>query len=90
VSAVMGEIVAASEVQSRDIRQVDAGIAEMNQLTQSVAANSEESASVAEELSSQAQEVQGLVRVFRLTASCTEGATSSRDGSQDASAGLPL
>ena len=67
VSVVMGEIVTASEQQSRDITQVDAGIAEMNTITQSVAANSEESASVAEELASQAQEVKALVGTFKLT-----------------------
>jgi methyl-accepting chemotaxis protein len=68
VSMVMGEIVAASEQQSRDIGEVDGRLAEMNQLTQSAAANAEESASVAEELASQAQEVRALVAGFHLTA----------------------
>jgi methyl-accepting chemotaxis protein len=67
VAAVMGEIVAASEQQSRDIGEVDGRVAEMNQLTQSAAANAEESASVAEELASQAQEVRTLVAGFQLT-----------------------
>jgi len=67
VSTVMGEIVAASEQQSRDIGDVDSRLTEMNQLTQSAAASAEESASVAEELASQAEDVRGLVAGFRLT-----------------------
>jgi methyl-accepting chemotaxis protein len=67
VSAVMGEIVAASEQQAFSITQVDSGLVQMNQLTQVSAANSEESASIAEELASQAQEVRTLVEAFELT-----------------------
>jgi methyl-accepting chemotaxis protein len=68
VCAEMVEIVAASEQQSRDIGTVDTRLAEMNQLTQGAAASAEESASVAEQLASQASDLRGLVAGFRLTA----------------------
>jgi methyl-accepting chemotaxis protein len=68
VCTEMTEIVAASEQQSRDIGNVDARLTEMNHLTQGAAASAEQSASVAEELASQAAELRGLVAGFRLTA----------------------
>jgi methyl-accepting chemotaxis protein len=67
VSAAMGEIVAGSEQQSREIGQVGAGILQMRQLTQSAAASSEELASVAEELASRAHELGDLVTGYRLS-----------------------
>jgi hypothetical protein len=44
----------------------------MNQVTQQTAASSEESASAAAELASQAQEMQGMVARFRLTSATSE------------------
>ena len=66
VRSVVGEIAAASARQSADITQVTAAVGEINTVTQSVAANAEESASAAEELSSQAHMMQALVEEFQL------------------------
>jgi methyl-accepting chemotaxis protein len=67
VAQVMAEIASATEQQSVGIGEVTSAVAQMNQITQQTAANSEESASVAEELSGQAQEVRSLVTSFKLS-----------------------
>jgi methyl-accepting chemotaxis protein len=66
VREVMGEIAAASEQQTQGVGQINIAVEQMNSLTQASAANSEESASAAEELSSQAGVMLGLVRQFQL------------------------
>jgi methyl-accepting chemotaxis protein len=67
VSEVIMEIAAASEQQNEGIRQISGGIEQMNQITQHNAANAEESASAAEELSGQAYEMQSMVANFKLS-----------------------
>lgn len=75
----MSEVTVASEQQSDGIREVNAAVDQMNQITQQAAANAEESASAAGELSSQAQQMQDLVRGFRLeTSDGTRRSPSSR------------
>jgi methyl-accepting chemotaxis protein len=64
---LIGEIAAASNEQAQGIEQVNKALAQMNQVTQSNAANSEESASAAEELSSQADELSTMVSEFTLS-----------------------
>ncbi|MBY0491702.1 MAG: MCP four helix bundle domain-containing protein [Gemmatimonadaceae bacterium] len=66
VSAVMGEISAASEQQQTGVTQVNTAIEQMNLVTQQVAANSEESASAAEELASQAAHMQAMLGQFEI------------------------
>ncbi len=66
VSTVMGEIAAASEQQSSGVGQVSTAIEQLNQVTQTNAASSEETASAAAELSSQADELRTLVSSFTL------------------------
>jgi len=68
VGDLIAEIAAASNEQALGIEQVNTAVAQMNQVTQSNAANSEESASASEELSSQAAELANMVNEFTLSA----------------------
>ena len=61
VSQLVGEVTAASDEQAHGIEQVNVGVNQMSQTTQSNAANAEESASASEELSAQAIEVNEIV-----------------------------
>jgi len=67
VGDLIAEIASASGEQAQGIEQVNTAVAQMNQVTQSNAANSEESASASEELSSQAAELASMVSEFKLT-----------------------
>jgi methyl-accepting chemotaxis protein/CHASE3 domain sensor protein len=58
---LVSEIAAASNEQSQGIEQINIAITQMDQVTQSNAANAEESASAAEELSAQAAELKSVV-----------------------------
>jgi methyl-accepting chemotaxis protein len=79
IGHLVDEIAAASEEQSRRIAQVNIAVTEMDKVTQSTAANAEESAAAAEELSAQAEQMKGyvgdLVKVV--------GSGSSNDGGSD-------
>jgi Methyl-accepting chemotaxis protein (MCP) signalling domain len=61
VNDLISEIAAASEEQARGIDQISTAVTQMDQVTQSNAANAEESASAAEELSGQAEQLNGMV-----------------------------
>jgi methyl-accepting chemotaxis protein len=61
VNELIGEIAAASEEQSRGIEQINIAVGQMDQVTQSNAANAEESASASEELNAQALELNNMV-----------------------------
>jgi|GEM_PF-5556220 len=71
ISEVMGEIAESSDQQKLSIKTVNSSLEQMNQLTQMNAANSEESAAAAEELDSQAKEMNELVSTFRLSRDLT-------------------
>jgi len=62
INNLVAEIAAASNEQAQGIEQINAAMGQMDQATQSNAANAEESASAAEELSSQAEELSNAVR----------------------------
>jgi methyl-accepting chemotaxis protein len=64
VSSLVSEIYAASDEQARGIEQINTAMGQMDNVTQNVAANAEESASASEELSSQANELQSMVNVL--------------------------
>jgi methyl-accepting chemotaxis protein len=70
---LIGEIAAASNEQALGIEQVNKAVAQMNEVTQSNAANSEESAAAAEELSGQAAELSNMVSEFTLSDARTPG-----------------
>ena len=64
VTDLIQEISAASEEQAGGIDQVNMAVARMDRITQSNAANAEESASSSEELSAQAHELNSMVGVL--------------------------
>jgi methyl-accepting chemotaxis protein len=61
VNDLVGEIAAASSEQAQGIEQINTAVGQMDQVTQSNAANAEESASASEELSAQAEQLNGMV-----------------------------
>lgn len=65
VTGLASEVAAASEEQAQGIEQVNTAVAQMDRITQSNAANAEESASAAEELSAQSRELLEMVGVLR-------------------------
>ena len=68
VQTVMNEIAEASSQQQRGVDEINSAVDQMNELTQSIAATAEESASSAEALTTQTRHVQGLIQEFQLDA----------------------
>ena len=64
LSQLIGEVSSASQEQAKGIEQIGTAVTEMDRLTQSNAANAEESASASEELSAQANELNDMVNVL--------------------------
>ena len=64
VGELVGEIAAASQEQSQGIHQINQAVADMDKVTQQVAANAEESASASEEMSAQSDQMKGLVKTL--------------------------
>ncbi|MFP4503002.1 MAG: methyl-accepting chemotaxis protein [Candidatus Hydrogenedentota bacterium] len=62
VAQLVAEIAAASNEQAQGIEQINTAVAQVDQVTQSNASNSEESASASEELNAQAEEMQRIVQ----------------------------
>ena len=67
VNDLVAEIAAASKEQTQGIEQVNTALGQMDQMTQSSAANAEESASAAEELNAQADELRQMAAEFSLS-----------------------
>jgi methyl-accepting chemotaxis protein len=61
VQRLVAEVATASDQQSSGVKQINTAVSQMDKLTQSTAANAEESAAASEELSAQATELNGLV-----------------------------
>ena len=66
VTDLVGEIAAASNEQAQGISQVNEGLGQIDQVTQQNTASAEESAAAAEELSSQAMQMQQMLARFKL------------------------
>jgi len=66
VSDLVGEISSASQEQVTGIEQTNEALNQIDKVTQSSAANAEEGASAAEELSSQAVQLQRMLNTFKL------------------------
>jgi len=66
VTDLVGEIAAASNEQAQGISQITQGLGQIDQVTQQNTAHAEESASAAEELSSQAMILQQLIGTFKV------------------------
>jgi methyl-accepting chemotaxis protein len=67
VNDLIAEIAAASNEQSKGIEQVNLAVTQLDKVTQSNAANSEEAASAAEELNGQASSLAQVVGQFKLS-----------------------
>jgi methyl-accepting chemotaxis protein len=65
VAGLINEVNAASGEQAQGIDQINTAMAQMDQVTQANAANSEEAASASEELSAQARELNDMVGLLR-------------------------
>ncbi len=61
VSELMDAVSTSNEEQSRSVSDINRAVGQLDQVTQSNAANAEESASASEELSGQARELNGMV-----------------------------
>lgn len=89
VTQVMAEVATASHQQRDSIKEITKAVDLMNGVTQSVAANAEESASASEELAGQATTMNGLVSEFTLTDSSSNRSIESTGGYKPRKAGLP-
>jgi methyl-accepting chemotaxis protein len=76
-SQVIAQIANASDKQNKDVNDISDSIEQMNQVTQQVAANSEQSAAAAEELASQAQELLFMVGKSQAVSSLGQANTNS-------------
>jgi len=83
VAELVGEIAVASQEQSQGIEQINLAVSEVDRVTQTTAANAEESASAAHELSSQAD----LIRQIAVDLHAVVGG--GMDGGAEASTVLP-
>ena len=72
VAELIGEISAASSEQAQGIGQVSKAVAEMDKVVQQNAANAEESASAAEEMNAQAQNMKGITNILSLLVGARE------------------
>jgi methyl-accepting chemotaxis protein len=61
VKELVAEIAAASSEQAQGVDQINKAVTEMNNVTQQTAANAEESASAAEQLTAQSKQMKGVV-----------------------------
>lgn len=77
VADLVGEIATASSEQAQGISQIDIGLSQVDQVTQSNTANAEETAAAAMELSRQADQMQRLVSRFHIRDSAIASACSS-------------
>ncbi len=77
VNDLVAEIATASNEQADGIAQINSAVSQMDQVTQSNAANAEESASASEELFSQAEELKSLVERLNAVALGAKAKTAS-------------
>ena len=67
VNDLVSEIAAAANEQSSGIDQINIAVSQVDKVTQANAATSEESASAAEELNSQAVTLADMINTFKIT-----------------------
>ncbi len=78
VAQLVGEISAASKEQTQGIDQVNTAVSQMDKVTQSNAANSEEAASASVELAAQARDMEGIVGALSKIVGGTNGRSNGR------------
>jgi methyl-accepting chemotaxis protein len=74
VAALVSEVATASEQQASGVEQINTAVGQMDHITQSNAANAEESASASEELSAQAVELKDMVEQLLVVVNGAGGA----------------
>ncbi len=90
VNALISEIAAASNEQAQGIAQVNTAIGQMDKVTQSNAANAEESASASEELAAQAEQLQGVVgELIVMVNGVSKGTQTTSNGASESHARRP-
>lgn len=87
VSDLVGEIAAASNEQARAIAQISQGLGQIDSVTQRNTSSTEETATAAEELSSQAFELRNLLKQFKLNDGIS-ALSGSDAGSEENDAGI--
>jgi methyl-accepting chemotaxis protein len=75
VKLLVDEVNVGSREQARGMAQISKSVTEIERVTQTAAANSEETASASEELSAQAETMRGLVESVRQLAGCALAAS---------------
>jgi X-X-X-Leu-X-X-Gly heptad repeat protein len=91
VAALIGEIAAASQEQSRGIGEINSAVGQMDKVTQRVTANAEELSSASEEMSSQAMLLRDMVRrLVRIVEGGREAEAAVSSKSGDFRPGAPL
>jgi len=80
MTMLIGEVSAASNEQALGIEQVNTTVSQMDKVTQSNAANAEESASASEELTAQAKELTEVVKVLNGITVGGEGSSANGNG----------
>ncbi len=79
IGQLVDEIATASEEQAQGIGQVNTAVAEMDNMTQSAAANAEESAAASEELNAQAEQMKVYIQeLVKMVGESANGSTSFR------------
>ena len=87
VKNLIGEVAAASSEQSKGAEQINTAVNQMDKVTQSNAANAEETASASEELSAQARELNDMVNTLvRMVRGSVEETSSARPAASAAPA----
>ena len=67
VAEFLGEIALASNEQAQGVEQINDGIGQIDQVTQSNAGSAEECAAASEELASQSQQLKGMIARFKVS-----------------------
>jgi methyl-accepting chemotaxis protein len=90
LSQLIGEVSSASMEQAKGIEQIGTAVTQMDKLTQSNAANAEESASASEELSAQANELNDMVNTLVGIVTGSTGGNGRKAAQRQAPAGKPV
>ena len=88
VNSLINEIAAASKEQAQGIDQINTAVSQMDQVTQSNAANAEETAAAAEEMDAQAEELKRQIGQLRLIVNGSKGTADQIQSAQNISAVL--
>lgn len=89
VADIVGEIATSSNEQAQGISQITDGLAQIDKVTQTNTASSEESASAAEQLSNQAGKLREMISTFKLNMSAVAHSNAAESAASRSSRVLP-